>query len=84
MFNLYKIKLRCYPAKKLFIVYSKSQPDLYIFNFLVRSILTEVKKIGAVWKHGEHDTERITPRLLGSRGIKWVGHGTDNPGLDFH
>jgi len=21
------------------------------------------KKIGAVWKHGEYDTERITPRL---------------------
>ena len=21
------------------------------------------KKVGAVWKHGEYDTERITPRL---------------------
>ena len=40
------------------------------------------KKIGAVWKHGEYDTERITPGLLGSKGIKWVGHSTDNPGLD--
>jgi len=38
------------------------------------------KKVGAVWKHGEYDTERITPRLPRSRGIKWVGHGTESLG----
>jgi len=33
-------------------------------NFLVRSILVEVKKVEAGVKTGEYDTERITPRLL--------------------
>jgi len=39
-------------------------------NFLARSILTDDKKIEASLKTGEQDTERITPKLPRSKGIK--------------